>query len=132
MPLAKRLLLPALAAVVLSACGTSSKPVAGSIPANSLKSGHAVVDDPRSKHVTCLRAHHLPVIEQGETNLRIGTATGDPTVTFAPTPGAAQEEQITNRVESAEVIGSALLYPHRASDAELQVIEDCLAQGVSG
>jgi hypothetical protein len=132
MPLARRLLLPALAAVVLSACGTTSKPVAGSIPATSTKTGHAIIDDARVNHISCLQAHHLPVIEQGQTNLLIGTAIGDPTITFAPTPGAAQEEQITNRVESAEVIGSALLYPHRASDAELQVIEDCLAQGVSG
>jgi hypothetical protein len=121
-----------LAAVGLSACGTSSKPVAGSIPTNAPKAGHATVDDPRARHISCLRAAGLPVVKQGQTNLLIGTAVGDPTVTFAPTPGAAQEEQITNRVESAEVIGSALLYPHRASDDELQTIEDCLAEGVSG
>jgi hypothetical protein len=30
------------------------------------------------------------------------------------------------------VIGSALLYPHQASDSELKKIEDCLAQGVKG
>jgi hypothetical protein len=30
------------------------------------------------------------------------------------------------------VIGSALLYPNQASDAELNQIETCLAQGVSG
>jgi hypothetical protein len=132
MPSAKWLGACGLSAVLLSACGTSSKPVAGSVPANAPKAGHASIDDPRDRHITCLQAHHFQVVKQGETNLSIGTAPGDPTVTFAPTPGSAQEEQITNRVESAEVIGSALLYPHRASDAELQVIEDCLAEGVSG
>lgn len=132
MPLGKLSLACTLTAILLSACGTSAKPVAGSVPPTSTNAGHARVDDPRAKHVACLLAHHLPVIEQGQTNLQIGGTLGDPTVTFAPTPGAAQEEQITNRVESAEVIGSALLYPHRASDAELQVIEDCLAKGVSG
>lgn len=132
MPSVKLIGVCALSAALLSACGTSSKPVAGSIPANAPKAGHATLDDPRDRHITCLQAHHLQVVKQGQTNLLIGTALGDPTVTFAPTPGAAQEEQITNRVESAEVIGSALLYPHRASDAELQTIEDCLAEGVSG
>ena len=30
------------------------------------------------------------------------------------------------------MIGSALLYPDQASDAELTEIEHCIAQGVSG
>ncbi|HUO73986.1 MAG TPA: hypothetical protein VMU39_24650 [Solirubrobacteraceae bacterium] len=127
-------LLPAAAcaAIVLSACGTSAKPVAGSIPPTATTAGHARVDDPRTTHVPCLRAHHLQVTEQGQTNLLIGTAPGGPTVTFTPTPGAAQAEQITSRIGSAEVIGNALLFPHQAPDTELKVIEDCLAQGVSG
>ncbi len=122
----------ALAAAVLSGCGTTAKPVAGSIPANAPSAGHAQVDDPRALHIPCLQAHHLPVIEQGQTDLLIGSAPGDPTITFAPTPGAAQDLQIRAQVAGAEVIGSALLYPHQGSDAELQVIEDCLTQGVSG
>jgi hypothetical protein len=132
MSIAKLLPAAACVALALSACGTTARPVAGSIPPTAPTAGHAKVDDPRTTHITCLRAHHLQVIEQGQTNLLIGTAPGDPTVTFTPTPGAAQTDQITGRVESAEVIGSALLFPHQASDAELQVIEDCLAQGVSG
>jgi hypothetical protein len=132
MPSAKLAVAPALAALVLSACGTSAKPVAGSAAAAAPNSGHTLIDDPRARHIPCLLAHHLPVIKSGQTELMIGTAAGDPSITFAPTPGSAQEEQITNRVESAEVIGSALLYPHQAPDAELQVIEGCLAQGVSG
>ncbi len=79
----------------------------------------------------CLRQHHVPVIEVGGTGLQIGFA-GGPTVTFEPTPGAAQGDQIRNRAQGAEVIGSALLYPNQASDAELTTIEQCLAVGVSG
>ena len=51
---------------------------------------------------------------------------------FAPTPGAAQDAQISGRVTGAEVIGSALLYPDQASDGLLQTVEDCLAAGVTG
>jgi hypothetical protein len=132
MHLLQRLSVCAVAALAVSACGSTAKPVAGSIPANATTVGHAKVDDPRAMYVPCLQAHHLPVVERGQTDLLIGTAPGDPTVAFTPTPGAAQSYQITMQAPGAEVIGTALLYPHQASDAELQVIEDCLAMGVSG
>jgi hypothetical protein len=132
MPLLKRLSVCVLAAVGLSACGSTAKPVAGSIPANAPSAGHAQVDDARDMHIPCLQQHHLQAVKRGQTDLLIGTAPGDPTVTFVPTPGAAQGMQISGQATGAEVIGSALLYPHEASDRELQVIEDCLAAGVQG
>ena len=125
----------ALAAIALSACGTTAKPIAGTPGILHSPGTHGVIDDPRtahSNHVTCLRDDRLPVTELGLTNLRIGNAPGDPTVHFAPTPGEAQGLQIVGKAQSAEVIGSALLYPHQASDSELKKIENCLAQGVSG
>jgi hypothetical protein len=72
------------------------------------------------------------VLEFGRVWLQIGTKPYGPTVQFTPTPGAAQEVQIGGQVESAEVIGSALLYPNQASDALLQKVEDCMAKGVTG
>ena len=72
------------------------------------------------------------MIEWGKARLQIGTKPFGPTVQFTPTPGAAQELQIDGQVESAEVIGSALLYPNRTSDALLQKVEDCMAKGVTG
>jgi hypothetical protein len=124
-----------LAAIVLSACGTAAKPLAGTKGLLHNPGTHGLVDDPRTAqddHVACLLDDHLPVREIGLTDLRIGTAPGDPTVHFAPTPGDAQGVQIDGKAQSAEVIGSALLYPHQASDSELKKIEDCLAQGVKG
>jgi hypothetical protein len=64
--------------------------------------------------------------------MQIGAKPSGPTVQFTPTPGAAQEEQISGQVESAEVIGAALLYPNQASDSLLQKVEGCVAKGVSG
>jgi hypothetical protein len=121
-----------LCAGVLAACGTSAKPVAGSPAAAGPKPGHASLDDPRTQHIPCLQAHHLPLRRFPPTGIQIGTPPAGPTITFAPTPGAAQALQIRNQVEGAEVIGAALLYPNQASDKELQVIEDCLAEGVKG
>jgi hypothetical protein len=64
--------------------------------------------------------------------MQIGTKPSGPTVQFMPTPGAAQEAQISGQVESAEVIGSALLYPNQAPDGLLQKVESCVAKGVKG
>jgi hypothetical protein len=122
----------ALVALCLSACGTSSKPLAGSAAVVNQHAGRGRVDDPRTKHLKCLREHHVAAVKVGQTELQIDTPPGGPSVTFAPTPGAAQREQIEGQAQNAEVIGSALLTPNAAPDKELQVVEDCLAQGVSG
>jgi hypothetical protein len=123
----------ALAALTLSACGTTAKPQAGSADVSVHKAGaRGVVDDPRLRHLQCLEATHMPVIERGKTDLLIGTPPNQVAATFTPTPGAAQDEQISGHTPGGEVIGSAVLYPGSAPDSELQPIEDCLAQGVSG
>lgn len=121
-----------LLAVGLSACGSSTKPPAGSAAALAGTHLHGRVDDPRATHITCLRAHGVPVVPVGQTGLQIGTGPGGPTVVFEPSEGAAQDDQIRNREQGAEVIGSALLYPNQGSDGELATIEQCIAEGVKG
>jgi hypothetical protein len=130
MPSAKLALAVGLAAVSLSACGNTIKPEAGTLKAATADAKK--VDDPRKIHYECLRSEHIPVFEFGRTWLQIASKPYGPTVQFTPTTGAAQEMQIDGQVESAEVIGSALLYPNQASDALLQKVEDCLAKGVTG
>ena len=113
-----------LAAIALSACGSIAKP----------SRGRGRVDDPRvvAGHLQCIRAHHLPATDAGNTGIQIGRPPAGPTVSFLPTPGVATGYQIENRAAGAEVIGNALLYPNQASEGELGVIEGCLDQGVSG
>jgi hypothetical protein len=77
-------------------------------------------------------AQNLPVTQVGNTGLRIGTAPGSATVEYLPTPGAAQQAQISGQVQGAEVIGAALLYPNQAPDAQLAQVEGCLSGGVQG
>jgi hypothetical protein len=120
----------ALAALSLSACGSTAKPVAGT-PQAAIKSRQGV-DDPRTKHLKCIRQDHLVVVPVGATGLQVGTPPSGPTINFEATPGAAQALQLEGKVTGAEVIGSALLYPNQASDSELQQVEDCLAVGVTG
>src|SRR5205085_8294339 len=107
-------------------------PPAGSIAPTAASAGRARIDDPRSKHLKCLQQHQIPFQEVGATGIQIGSPPDGPTVTFAPTPGSAQRDQIVGQVPGAEVIGSALLYPNRASDQLLSVVETCLSQGVKG
>ena len=130
MSFAKPTLVCAAAALSLTACGTINvKPTASSsAPAHS----RGRIDDPRTgknDHVQCLRAEGISVQEVGNTDLVVA---GSVKVHFEPTAGAAQTAQFANDEQSAEVIGSALVYPGQTPDAVLTKIEHCIAQGVSG
>ena len=117
--------LAACLAVALAACSSAVKPL----------QGRGKLDDPRTtqpNHVACLRSDGLPVQLVGHTGLQIGALPAGPTVNFLPTPGSAQAAQIDGQSQAAEVIGSALLYPHSAPDSELSAIEACLTTGVTG
>jgi hypothetical protein len=135
MPPVKLLIAAAFCAALLSACGNESKPLAGTGGGTEKLHGRGVVDDPRTTetaHLKCLQQAKLPVTKVGATGLQIGPLPAGPTVMFEPTPGIAQGLQIQGRVEGAEVIGAALLFPNQASDKELKTVEGCLAKGVSG
>jgi hypothetical protein len=113
----------ALSALALAACSvTANRPA-----------GRGRVADPRTQsgRLGCLRSHHLAVTEVGSTGLQVGALPSGPTIRFAPNSGAAEADQIEGVAQGAEVIGSALLYPNQATDSELKVIENCVAQGVS-
>jgi hypothetical protein len=130
MPCAKLAAAATLAALSLAACGSTAKPVAGT-PAADAKA-RKQVDDPRAKHVACLRGAKIPVVEVGQTELDVGTPPTQAKIVYTASPGSAQQAQIGGGAPGAEVIGSALLYPQRDSDAQLQQIEGCLTIGVKG
>ncbi|HWE58861.1 MAG TPA: hypothetical protein VG228_04130 [Solirubrobacteraceae bacterium] len=126
-----------LVALLISACGIPPKPEAGTPHLRKQPGTHARTDDPRVKHVACLRSakihfhqyytaeHHLPAIQ-------VGSLPNGPTIIFYPTPGIAQGLQIMGEEQAAEVIGGALLYPNKATGNELSTIENCTATGVTG
>ena len=125
MPHAKPAAALCAAVLLLCGCGSVIKP----------SQGRGMVDDPRIDNpdrLACMQHDKLPVQLVGPTGMQIGPLPGGPTVEFEPSPGTAQGIQINGEAQGAEVIGSALLYPHTASDAELKLIETCLAKGVSG
>lgn len=123
----------ALAAVSLSGCGVASKPEAGSaLAATTAK--HELAD-PRTRHVKCLKADHIPytlTTLQGYPSIQIGSPPSGPVAEFTKTPGAAQNAQMEGRSQGAEVIGSALVFPNQAGDKLMNKVEACMALGVSG
>lgn len=134
MSLAKLAVASCLAVIALSACGNTAIHPAASTGSSRLVS-RGRVDDPRTSednHFQCMQSDHLPVQEVGQTGLQIGAPPAGATVVFTPTAGAAQADQIRGQAQGAEVIGSALLYPHQAPDGELGQIASCLSVGVSG
>lgn len=122
-----------LVAMSLSACGVASKPEAGS--AQAATKSKSSYSDPRTKHVKCLRAEDIRFHEltlHGYPSIQVATRPNGPTIEFAATPGAAQNDQIQGRAQGAEVIGAALVYPNLAPDALMSKVEACMAEGVSG
>ena len=122
--------------LALAGCGGAVK-VQPTAPAGSTKlTSRGKVDSPLTSmhnHLDCLRDDdHLAVQVLSPTELQVGSALTGATIVLTPTAGAAQARQIDGTAQGAEVIGTALLYPHQASDSELTGIEDCLAQGVQG
>jgi hypothetical protein len=125
----------AFAALAFAVAGCGAVQVQPTTPAGSSKlASRGRVDSPvkMKNHLACLRDDRLPVQVVSSTRLQIGPAPAGPAIVFSPTPGAAQAYQIDGSAQSAEVIGSALVYPNQGSDAELASIGACLAQGVQG
>ena len=130
----------ALVAVSLSGCGVASKPEAGSAQA-ATAAKHSLAD-PRTKHIRCLTADHIPFTEEtlhtatsgpsGYPSIQIGKAGSGPLAEFTKTPGAAQNVQMEGKSQGAMVIGSALLFPNQASDAFMDKVQKCMTLGVSG
>jgi hypothetical protein len=131
---APRYLALALVALAVGGCGAVKvQPSAHS--GSSQLASRGRVDSPLTSmhnHVACMKRGHLAVQELSPTSLQIGAAPGGPSVDFTATPGAAQADQIQGQAQGAEVIGTALLYPHQGSPSELNVLEACLDQGVQG
>lgn len=125
-----------LTTLAVSACGMSAKPVAGSPGIEHAAGNHAQVNDPRTKHVQCLKAAGLPVrlfrASGARPAIQVGSAPSGPTVIFEPTQQAATGVQIVGQAQGAEVIGAALVYPNQAPDSVMQMVEDCMNIGVSG
>ena len=136
MPSAKLAAALGLAALSLSACGTTAKPEAGT--AKAIAKSVKGLDDARQSHITCLRqagiaVRLMPVVVAGQSLPGFQVlAPGSPTAAFEATPGGSQIAQIHGQAQGAEVIGAALLFPNGGSDALLSKVETCMAQGVTG
>jgi hypothetical protein len=117
----------------------AAKPEAGSAAAASTSKSQAF--DARTLHTACLHKAQVPFHDEQRGGhdghplilmIQVGTRPSGPTVVYQATPGAAQDVQIQGQAQGAEVIGSALVYPNRASDALLDKVEPCIAKGVTG
>ena len=121
-------------ALALSACGSTTKPVAGTPQAAA--QARKGLNDPRTTHVACLRADHVTDIHEytadGRPAFQVGTKPSGPTVVFEATPGMGQGVQISGQDPGAEIIGSALVFPNDAPAKLDHEVESCVSLGVSG
>jgi hypothetical protein len=134
MSLVKVTVVCGLAALLISACGITAKPEAGSSPAQLKKSGdyYGRVDNPALYQVRCLktdklkfRLHytlkgHFPVIQ-------IGKVMDGPKMIVYPTGGIVQGLAILGDEQGAEIINQVALYPNQATGKLLKKAEACAA-----
>src|SRR5579884_335445 len=123
MPHVKSMAAPVAVALILGGCSAGATPPQGR--------GRLADQRTESGRFQCLVAHHLAAQKVGQTEIQIGSPPAGPTVQFEPTAGAAETRQIEGTAQGAELIGSALVYPHQAPGAELTVVENCIGQGVA-
>jgi hypothetical protein len=120
-----------MTAGLLAGCGTVQVKPASLGAAGS----RGAIDNPatnRPDHVACLKQAGFSVSQPDATDLVVGSGASAVRIHFTPTPGSAQDRQITDAEGGAEVIGGALVYPGTAPDDQLSAIEACIAQGVKG
>ncbi len=122
------------AALALSACGSTTKYVAGT-PQAAAQAAKGF-NDPRTSHIACLRSDGVTDIHEltihGLPAFQVGTAPSGPTVVFEATPGMGQGAQISGQNQGAEIIGSALVFPNHAPASLSSKVEACVALGVTG
>ena len=127
-----------LMALLISACGIPTKPLAGTAHLGQQTGNHGIVDDPRMPQVKCLRSDKLPFRQyyadgvQHLPAIQVGSLPQGPTIIFYPTNGIAQGLQIMGQDAGAEVIGSLLVYPNQSGQTVLTKVEACASIGVKG
>jgi len=133
--LAKLALAGALVVLALSACGITKKPLAGTPHINSAPGNHAIFDDPRTVHKKCLRQIGLGIREfrAGASKIpaiQVGRLPAGPTVYFYPVSNI--QSKIEGQAQGSILIGSALVYPNRATGKIAEKVVNCIDQGVPG
>lgn len=113
--------LPALTAacalaLTYAGCGTESKPASGAPNPN----------DKRAVALSCIRDEQgLPARLTGQKSIQVD-GPGGPRIEFLLSSGEAEGRQFQGGAQSAEQIGSALLFVNQASEDDLKKLETCL------
>ena len=81
---------------------------------------------PRDRFVECARKVGLQVAPIGQDTAQILPAATGAKVVFAVDMDAATAMQIRGQAEGAEQIGQAIVYGSRASDSQIEQIQNCM------
>ena len=119
--------LVACGAMLVGGCGSSSGGKGGSTGTGPS------TNDTRATVLECLKTEQqLSARELGKDGIQVGAPATRTTIKFFLTNGEAEAAQFEGRGEGAEQIGQTLLFVGKASDAELQKVEQCLDDLASG
>lgn len=131
---AKFVLAGALAASLLSACGTVEKPLVGETHSDHRPGNHAVLDDPRKIHKKCLRkiglGIHYFTAPGSFPAIQVGKRPTGPTIVFYPTSPLLLK--MSGKTQGGILIGSAIVYPNHARARIANKVMACIDVGVPG
>ena len=131
---AKLVLAGAVSASLLSACGIVQKPVVGESHVDHLPGNHSVYDDPRTVHKACLRDLGLGIRDFTTAGsfpgIQVGKSGTDPKIVFYPVSPILLK--MSGKTPGGILIGSAVVYPNRATAKIAKEVVDCVDQGVPG
>lgn len=81
---------------------------------------------PRDRLIECLREKGVEAVAKGEDEIQVLPASTGPRIVMAADPEAATALQVRGKAEGAELMGRALVYAGRSSDAQVEQVQDCL------
>lgn len=114
-------------AVAIAGCGSvrTSPQSGGEDPVRGGAAGFKTYQ-PRDTLLECLRGKGAAAVPVGEDVIQMLPASSAPRIVMEPEAGFATGLQSRGKAEGAELIGRALVYAGRSSDAQVELIQDCL------
>jgi len=121
--------LTALAIGALAVCGCGSVRTGAQSGGQDAKLGGSKgfgPFQPRDRFVECVRKVGLQVAPVGQDTAQVLPVATGAKVVFAVDMDAATALQIRGQAEGAEQIGQAIVFSSRASDTQIEQIQNCL------
>lgn len=115
-----------IALFVLAGCGSERQPSQSGGESPTLGGAYGYKPfQPRDRMLKCLRRKGVEALGVGQDVIQVLPLPASPRIVVAATPDAATALQVRGEAEGAQLMGYALVYANRASNRQIEQIQDC-------